>query len=545
MHHVAVVALTADKRRVRHRLGGFRRHHIVAGPAHRVHVSNQLDRAIRLLRVAGFATSVRERRMVIFAKQFRSLGIVRIMTVRAVRVGKIITFMFGLQIGIKRVATSAYHRWLVGDESAMVRSVRDVALIAFTRDDRRMHGTFTELGLQGLMTGVAKVGDPVSERRRTHDRHSVGCYWLHATDDQSFFHRAMRVMTPCAVAIRHWSVDMRFGRVEIFSRMAAQAKRTCFVGQQCLFFREVRRVTSLAAVLGRRMFRRHRQSQRDIIMATEAESGSFFAHQMFRFGVVGLMTGGAVLLHIRTMLRQGGSRPCINVVTTLAKLVGGVLEQFARHTLVRGMALAAIFCASMDRGRRIARRDKLSMTTKTEAVVRRFRQLRIVRSMNIVARRTLTQQHRHMGDDRRIMDEVGMTFAAYFGFGLLEQFIVRRGMRRMAIVAVLRLNRCMRVGFGRPCRLIGVTILARVAGGHSSVKCDFAGRVRKTVARVAGALREWGVRSIGHQTGLVIGMSGVAVRTGQSSDKLSFVRGRDLFALEFVATLAKVRGGAF
>ena len=124
----------------------------------------------------------------------------------------------------------------------------------------------------------------------------------HPSDDQTLLDRAMRVMTAGAVTIGNRRVDMRLTGANVFGGVTVQTKVAGLVGQQRWLLREVRRVASITAIGCGRMFGRHRQTKGDLIMAGEAERGPFFANQMFGLGMVRLVAGGAVLLHIRRML---------------------------------------------------------------------------------------------------------------------------------------------------------------------------------------------------------------------------------------------------
>ena len=98
MDHVAVITLAAHKGSVRygHRAGGL--YQIMACATHRVHVADQLHCSVWILAMAGVARLVRERRVVILAKQFRLFGAVRIMTIAAVGVGQRVAAMFITQL---------------------------------------------------------------------------------------------------------------------------------------------------------------------------------------------------------------------------------------------------------------------------------------------------------------------------------------------------------------------------------------------------------------------------------------------------------------
>lgn len=194
---------------------------------------------------------------------------------------------------------------LVFGEASMVRTMRSVAGVAVPGDHRRMHRPFFEFRLQRLMAGVAKIRDLVTEYRRTHDGDSMGGDRAHPSDDQTLLDGAMRVVATGAVTIGNGRVDMRLTGANVFGGVTAQTKVAGLVGQQRWLLREVRGMAAVTAIGRGGMLGGHRQSKGDLIMASKAERGPFFANQMFGFGMVRFVTGGAVLLHIGRMLRFG------------------------------------------------------------------------------------------------------------------------------------------------------------------------------------------------------------------------------------------------
>ena len=116
MDHVAVIALTCRKGSVGNWHCTLRRYHIVASSAHSIHVTDQLYRTIRVLRMAGIAGRVGKRRMIILSKQTGALRAVRVMTIGAVRLGQVVSAMLGRQLRIQFIAGTADCRGLVRDE---------------------------------------------------------------------------------------------------------------------------------------------------------------------------------------------------------------------------------------------------------------------------------------------------------------------------------------------------------------------------------------------------------------------------------------------
>ncbi len=214
-------------------------------------------------------------------------------------------------------------------------------------------------------------------------------------------------------------------------------------------------------------------------------------------------------------------------------------------SLVRGVTLAAVFGSGMDGRSGIASGHEFSMTSKAEGVVCLFDQFGIGRTVNIMTRGAFAQKNRHVGDNSRVMDQVGVALAAQLTFAFLEQLSVSRRVSGGAIVAVVGFDGCVGERHGRSGSLVGVTVLTAVASGDSFGERDLAGGIGSRVASIARSLDKRSMRVCRHQAGFVIRVSGVTVRAGETGDVLSFVRDRDWLAVQFVAGLAEFGGRCF
>ena len=100
----------------------------------------------------------------------------------------------------------------------------------------------------------------------------------------------------------------------------------------------------------------------------------------------------------------------------------------------------------------------------------------------------VVERNRRMYRPGGIGCNVGMAIAADLSLILLKQLADCRRMGRMAIVAICRFYRRMRILQRGPRRLISVTVGTRITGRYSFGKSHFSGSIGQAVTGIAAPL---------------------------------------------------------